>query len=334
MIHNFADPLNQESANANVVDQKYFNVPWSGVRPSNLPNALEPRARSISSTTLSYFPPNNVDILSLKGWGGDDKNQYLPCAFNSYRENLNKLGGYTTFAGDGLLISRPEILRFCRKHNYTDASDCHAAGGGVEATGICMVSSCRCEDDVAPAEGYTEIDLKVPPDTKPTCTVSGNVYTLSNTPYVELKCSFRDTGFGKTGVFLEGNFGFYRGDTGVGLEVLYIRHWSWATSSDDDGMVHFATNYVDDGSGGVNRTAAKNYVQNLFDNTGSSEELKIEFQYSSSPPAIIPDDYDAGSVSAFTFVYGQGQDYASNVPGHSRRRIGTSGRDFTVFTIK
>jgi hypothetical protein len=261
MIHNFADPLNQESANANVVDQKYFNVPWSGVRPSNLP-------------------------------------------------------------------------KFCRKHNYTDASDCHAAGGGVEATGICMVSSCRCEDDVAPAEGYTEIDLKVPPDTKPTCTVSGNVYTLSNTPYVELKCSFRDTGFGKTGVFLEGNFGFYRGDTSVGLEVLYIRHWSWATSSDDDGMVHFATNYVDDGSGGVNRAAAKNDFQDLFDNRGSSDELKIEFQYSSSPPAIIPDDYDAGSVSAFTFVYGQGQDYASNVPGHSRRRIGTSGRDFTVFTIK
>ena len=334
MIHNFADPLNQESANANVVDQKYFNVPWSGVRPSNLPNALEPRARSISSTTLSYFPPNNVDILSLKGWGGDDKNEYVPCTFNSYRENLNKLGGYTTFAGDELLVSRPEILRWCRKHNYTDASDCHASSV-VATTGICMVSSCRCEGDTAPYEGYTEIDLKVPPDTMPTCKVGNNVYTTSNIPYVELKCSFRDTGFGRTGVYLEGNFGFYRGDTGVGIDVLYVRHWAYLPGTlVDDEMVHFATNYVDDGSGGVNRTAAKNYVQNLFDNTGSSEELKIEFQYSSSPPAIIPDDYDAGSVSAFTFVYGQGQDYASNVPGHSRRRIGTSGRDFTVFTIK
>ena len=86
-----------------LLDQTYFNLPWSGVRPSNLPYALEPE----TDGTLNYEDPSTVDYCPICAWGGNDEpgGAQGRCA----RADLENLGGYTTFVGKGLLVDLPEV---------------------------------------------------------------------------------------------------------------------------------------------------------------------------------------------------------------------------------
>lgn len=76
---------------SNLVDQTYFNVGWGGVRSSKLPYSLEP-----TNDILSYGDVNNVDYLPLCGWGAEPEGRQSI-------SNINGLGGYTTFVGEGLI---------------------------------------------------------------------------------------------------------------------------------------------------------------------------------------------------------------------------------------
>lgn len=79
-----------------------MNIPWSGVRPSNLPFALEPE----TDGTLNYEDPSTVDYCPICAWGDDEPGGAQGrCA----RADLETLGGYTTFVGNGLLVDLPEV---------------------------------------------------------------------------------------------------------------------------------------------------------------------------------------------------------------------------------
>lgn len=98
------------------VDQTYFNLPWSGVRRSNLPFLLEPNK---DTGVLSYDDPDTVDYCPLCNWGDDQPGgpQDLGggrCA----RDDLRNLGGYSTFVESGLFVNRETIDQqylWCRK---------------------------------------------------------------------------------------------------------------------------------------------------------------------------------------------------------------------------
>ena len=93
-----------------------MNIPWSGVRPSNLPFALEPE----TDGTLNYEDPSTVDYCPICAWGDDEPGGAQGrCA----RADLENLGGYTTFVGNGLLVDLPEVDQTpylpCRKPGET-----------------------------------------------------------------------------------------------------------------------------------------------------------------------------------------------------------------------
>lgn len=50
------------------VDQHYFNLPWGGVRKSNLPYALEPE----NDGSLNYDDPDSTSYVPLCMWGDDE----------------------------------------------------------------------------------------------------------------------------------------------------------------------------------------------------------------------------------------------------------------------
>ena len=127
-----------------------------------------------------------------------------------------------------------------------------------------------------------------------------------------------------------------RSDTGACFGTPYIRSWSWSPTTR---RAYFATEfYAEDRncvSGCANKTIAETTTTSFFNNVGSNTQLNIEFRQKVPNEVITPPpDYNPGSVPAFTYVYGTGEDYVSNVDGFGRRRAGTSSRDFTVFTIK
>lgn len=307
------------------VDLTYFNAAWTGVRSSHLPWALEPNPQT---GMFSYSDPADVDHLELKPWGNDGPTPSPPgytCAsLSSERTDLRNLWGYTTFATNDLIVKQPELTKWCRKPEGC-AVDNNPPNG-------CMVQNCRCPNSDQVWEGYTEIDLKVPANSHPNCAF----HTTWNGK-VSLQCNLRDeTGFGKTTPYMNGASGsglkFVNSETGEGIQVAFVRHWSWSTGNK---RVYFAVYYDDDGAGGVNRQAAIDEVNSIFDNSGNNEPLPVEFRLNTEVPDITPPGYNPDSISTFTYVYGVGEEYTNNdVAGSGRRRIGSSARDYNVFTIK
>eukprot|EP00581_Thalassiosira_minuscula_P014784 CAMPEP_0183721232 /NCGR_PEP_ID=MMETSP0737-20130205/13573_1 /TAXON_ID=385413 /ORGANISM="Thalassiosira miniscula, Strain CCMP1093" /LENGTH=1108 /DNA_ID=CAMNT_0025951205 /DNA_START=33 /DNA_END=3360 /DNA_ORIENTATION=- len=313
MMHNFADPNNALSTSTNI-DQRYFNVGWGGVRASTLPFALEPNP---TDGSLDYADPDNVDFLYLCNWGLDDPNKDTTPADSTVFKDLKDLGGYTTFVADGLLVNKtlPDVLPWCRKASDPTCSDASS----------CMVATCT---DANIAAGYTRLQLKVRPNSSPNC-----AYHSMHNGYVGLQCDLRDKLFGQSSPYLSGGdpcmpwtaLGFFNMRTNEGLPVEWVRHWSW---SPNNYRTYFTVYETD-------TTKAINMVNDFFTNVGYSDELLIDVRPTSNIEEI-PTGYDPASIPSFTWVYGKGEDYgdiSKPVQGKSRRRIGSSSRDYTVFTI-
>jgi len=308
------------------VDQTYFNLPWSGVRRSNLPFLLEPNK---DTGVLSYDDPDTVDYCPLCNWGDDQPGgpQDLGggrCA----RDDLRNLGGYSTFVESGLFVNRETIDQqylWCRK----PGADCYAN----EST--CMAKPSECYNtDGSPKTGYTPVKLEVPAGQTPSCTNHVGIFE----GFQSLSCKLRSTGFGNCGTYLAagtssdvcapwlqgGTMGIYREDTGAGITIPYVRHWSWSASNE---YMYFSV-YSQD------LTESINLVNTVFDNRGNTTHpLSLRFETFPPGETFPGPDYNPGALNAVTFVYGDGAEYGVTVPGAGRRRMGSSNRDYTVFTI-
>jgi len=335
MIHNFANPNDVLSTPMNV-DQTYANIGWGGVRTSTLPYALEPN--NITGI-LEYSDVNNVDYLDLCTFGE-------PPMGKAMISDLKQLGGYTTFVESGLYINQlnlPPILPPCRKP-------------GVNCTispATCMVETCNRTDIDA---GFVRMELIVKAGKTTDCLAYTELY---NDRYVQLRCIMHDVGFGITmpnpdtllsscAPWLE--LGLYNSRTGRGVNVAFLRHWSYFPS---DGRLHFAV-YTS------NKTEAITIVDSMFDNTNSTTDLMIDMRPTRrilpegsihAPSISMPlntttittttttTNYNPSTLNTFTFVYGKAEEYGtSTLPGNARRRIGSTEigpmtRDYTVFTI-
>lgn len=291
------------------------------------PYALEPNP---SDGELAYNPANE-NYLKLCPWGYDGPNDATPSGWRGQRKDLSNLGGYTTFVDDDFQLNYPTqqfpAATACRKQD-TDPTCLNPD--------TCMVGSCT--DAEVEAGVRTRIELKIAAGKTPECEYSS---TLDN-GYIQLKCKMRDSGFGNTGPFKPNvdrcapwtHTGFKNTVTEAILHVSYVRHWSRA----GDQFVYFAVFETD-------TAAAIALVNNMFDNTDGSVDLPIEvWSASFFDSSSIPADYDPSTLSAFTFVYGEGVEYSANggsVGGLSRRRVGSTqqgvgfpnSRDFTVFTV-
>jgi hypothetical protein len=313
MIYNFAPA----GSSPTIIDQTYFNVPWSGVRASTLPYALEPDA---ATGELSYDDPNTIDYCPLCPWGSDQAGgPQGRCAM----DDLSNLGGYTSFVANGLYVNRPATEQkpylWCRKPNVS----CY------EFRETCMADADECYDEGGqPKPGYTPIVLEVPANSTPNCQDRGSFANGW-----ELKCKMARTGFGQTSPYLNANtvvdpcapwtvtnMGFYRTDTNEGFEATFIRHWTNNPASQDMFFRVDAASFEE----------ARDMVHNVFDNTGNNQVLPIQFQV--TPPAVseLPADYNPGALPSVTFVSGDG--VSALTPGKFRRRIGSSNRDYYVYT--
>eukprot|EP00584_Thalassiosira_punctigera_P005954 CAMPEP_0172540772 /NCGR_PEP_ID=MMETSP1067-20121228/11704_1 /TAXON_ID=265564 ORGANISM="Thalassiosira punctigera, Strain Tpunct2005C2" /NCGR_SAMPLE_ID=MMETSP1067 /ASSEMBLY_ACC=CAM_ASM_000444 /LENGTH=776 /DNA_ID=CAMNT_0013326685 /DNA_START=99 /DNA_END=2425 /DNA_ORIENTATION=+ len=305
MIHNFADPDNSDFGE---VDQTYFNVGWGGVRSSTLPFALEPNP---ADGTLSYDDPDTVDYLELRPWGYDGG------SFKGSRQSLTSLGGYTSFVADGLRVNHASV---------SSAEIALTLWCQTISTGA-MVRSCT--DAQVDSGTHKRIELRVLGNSSPSCATGAYQKGVA-----ELKCNFRDVGFGRTHVYLSSpdtahpwvNFGFKNTRTGEVLEVAYVRHWSWLTTNQQTLFSIIASS----------KAAARDTVNAMFDNSNNSTILPIEIV--ALTPVSQAANYTPSALSAFTFVYGKGGEYGQGLGGQSRRRVGSTAqgvgqRDYTVFTI-
>merc|ERR1719356_1404311 len=114
--------------------------------------------------------------------------------------------------------------------------------------------------------------------------------------------------------------------TGGVLEVAHIKHWSWRSQDEDVFLAIYETDV----------TKAINTVNAFFDNTGNSNQLPIEIVVTTNVENVPIGYNPSNTESAFTFVYGKGRDYKAfggSVDGFSRRRLGSTARDYTVFTV-
>lgn len=320
-VHSFAP---ENAVAPELVDQTYFNTPWTGVRRSNLPFALEPNK---DTGELSYDNPDTVDYCPLCPWGSDEYGGPQDmgggrCA----RTDLRNLRGYTTFVEPGLFVNREtqdQQFLWCRK----PGADCYANPS------TCMARPTECYNaDGTAKTGYTPIQLRVAAGNTPRCTNHIGIFQ----GYQTVACRMRATGFGNTGTYLYagtssdtcapwlegGSMGIYRNDTGAGITIPYVRHWSWSPSNE---MMYFSV-YSQDA------TQAINLVNSVFDNRGNASPLPLFFETFPPGETFPGPSYNPGALNAVTFVYGDGNDY-NIVPGNGRRRMGSSNRDFTVFTI-
>ena len=89
------------------------------------------------------------------------------------------------------------------------------------------------------------------------------------------------------------------------LEVATVKHWSWRWQDED---VFFAV-YEED------LDEAISAANRFFDNTNGTSRLNVEVVLLSSDATAPPENYDPGlTESAFTYVYGRGESYASVNP--------------------
>ena len=170
MIHNFADPSDPLSTIN--TDYNYFNTPWTGVRPSALRYALEPR----SDDTLNYSDVNNNDHLSLCKWGTSTA---------TVAKQLSQTKGYTTFVNGALIVNHTSyepIPLPCR----TTTTACNSAS--------CMVSSCN--NTQINNAGYVRMELKVAPNTINPCIAQSTAQGWLG--LVMMTCDFHDSGFGSS----------------------------------------------------------------------------------------------------------------------------------------
>ena len=173
MIHNFADPSDPLSPIN--TDYNYLNTPWTGVRPSALRYALEPRS---SDDTLNYSDVNNNDHLSLCKWGTSTA---------TVAKQLYETKGYTTFVNGALIVNHTSyepIPLPCR----TTTTACNSAS--------CMVSACN--DTQINNAGYVRMELKVAPNTINPCVAHSNQATQGWLGLVMMTCDFHDSGFGSS----------------------------------------------------------------------------------------------------------------------------------------
>jgi hypothetical protein len=173
MIHNFADPLDTLSTPTNT-DYNYFNTPWTGVRPSALRYALEPR----TDDTFNYNDVNDNDHISLCQWG-------TPTAKVS--KQLYETKGYTTFVNGRLIVNHTSyepIPLPCR----TTTTACNSVS--------CMVSSCN--DTQINDGGYVRMELKVAANTSSPCVAHSNQAIQGWLGLVMMTCDFHDSGFGSS----------------------------------------------------------------------------------------------------------------------------------------
>ena len=110
-------------------DLGYFNVPWSGVRRSNLPFVLEPNP---VTGQLSFDDPDTVDYCPLCPWGNDEPGGPQDigngqCA----RDSLKNLKGFTTFTAPGLILNRNTLsvvtTDSCRSSGTSYSDQCFTA---------------------------------------------------------------------------------------------------------------------------------------------------------------------------------------------------------------
>ncbi len=314
------------------MDQTFFDVAWGGVRSSSLPYALEPNQ---TTGTLNYANVNEVDYLPLCPWGGGNDEPGGP-AGPAARQDLRNTGGYTTFVDGGLLVNQTfaPILPPCRKGSDPTCSN----------PATCMVMSCT--DDQIRNNSYVRMELKVDAGRTPNCT-----YHMMWKGLVSLQCNLHDTGFGEISPYSElvdecypwTDIGLANSRTGEVLTVATVHHWSFSVGNKKSYFAVYSTN----------ETEAIDMVNAIFDNSGYAKSLPIDIVpmiqsfprrgSTQTPPRRLPlvdvtASYDPGTLSAFTIVYGKGQDYGINLDGSSRRRIGSTSvgvgtRDFTVFTV-
>jgi len=337
VIHNMADPLDPASTGEGGlnVDYDFFNVPWAGVRPSNLPYALEPDG---ATDSISFDAPNNVDFLYQCRFGGtniygdpghDSKPSSQP-AWRGMSEDLKNTGGYTTFVEYGLLVNETAPFEM----------PCRDNGGPTcfEDKGQCMASSCT--DEQVQSGAFTRMQLKVAPDSSPGCTEHAPKYDNTYNKYAVLQCNMRDTGFGKNTGFVSDDvftctpwvlLKFVNTVTGEALDVPYVRHFSW---SPNDRIVYFGVNEMD-------TTTAIDMVNGMFDNTGNPDELLIDVRTFHGAIDAVPANYNPSNLKAFTYVYGRGEDFdgPGSIGGRVQRRVGTTEtlphtRDYSVFTVR
>lgn len=169
MTHNFADP--SDILSAINTDYNYLNTPWTGVRPSALRYALEPR----SDDTLNYNDVNNNDHLSLCKWGTSA----------TVAKQLYETKGYTTFANGRLIVNHTSyepIPLPCR----TITTACNSAS--------CVVSSCN--NTQINDGGYVRMELKVAANTSSPCVAHSNQASQGWLGLVMMTCDFHDLGFG------------------------------------------------------------------------------------------------------------------------------------------
>ena len=274
---------------------------------------------------MRYDDPDAVDYCPLCNWGDDAKDGPQDmgdgrCA----RDDLRNLGGYTTFAATGLFVNRETSLQqylWCRK----PGADCYANPS------TCMARPSECyKEDGSPKNGYTPIQLQVPAGSSPQCKNHVGIFE----GYQTLQCKFHTIGFGNCGTYLYagtssdpcapwlegGRMSIIREDTNEGINIPYVRHWSWSPSNQFMYFSVFSQNQVE----------AINLVNNMFDNSGNPDPLPLRFETFPPGDTFPGPDYDPGSLDSVTFVYGDGNSYNA---GAGRRRIGSSSRDYTVFTV-
>ena len=314
-----------------LVDQTYFNTPWSGVRRSNLPFALEP---DYASGALRYLNPDSVDYCPLCGWGSDDPGGPQDmgsgrCA----RDDLKNIGGYTTFVAPGLFVNRDTANQqfiWCRK----PGADCSTDAAG------CMARPTECyNENGTPKTGYTPIELRVAAGQTPSCTNHINVVE----GYQTVQCKMHATGFGNCGTYLYagkacciiseidhaytyllrltrvymylylsgsssdvcapwlngGTMGLYREDTGEGITIPYVRHWSWGAGNSE--WVYFSVDSLDETE---TATQIVNRVNSIFDNQGNTTHpLPLRFEVFPPGESFPGQDYNPRTLDAVTFVY-------------------------------
>lgn len=183
------------------------------------------------------------------------------------------------------------------------------------------------------------------PQGGPDCRNDNNVsYQLpaSSNNWVSLICNFTSyPGDGQITPLEERTVGFYNGVTN---RILTVWHLSW---NPVDARTFFSVSME-------NPSEAISVVNAMFANSGpdplpvtivgidpsfatnGSHLLSKEIRSTLSAPLTVPADYDPAPLPAFTFVYGDGADYAS-VGGYGRRRLGSVNaavdKDLTVFTV-
>ncbi|KAL7547612.1 hypothetical protein ACHAWF_010891 [Thalassiosira exigua] len=336
IVHNMADPLDPASTAEGGLNTAYdfFNVPWAGIRPSNLPYALEPNAET---GTMSYDDPNDVDYLNLCRFGGsnlfgdpghDSRPEGRP-AWRGMVEDLRDTSGFTTFVQRGLVVNETEPFRMpCRVASASCREDARA----------CMVQSCT--DEEVAAGTHVRMQLKVAPGKGPECAEHEPEYDNTYNKYAVLQCKMRDADFGQNGGFVSGDefpcrpwvqLKFVNARTEAALDVPYVRHFSW---SPRNRIVYFAVNEVD-------VDAAIEMVNDMFDNTDGDDDLLINVRTVNGIVDDVPANYDPSSLKAFTYVYGKGEDFGGpgGIAGRVQRRVGSTEslprtRDYGVFTVR